>query len=260
VHIEANGIRLHVTIRGDGPPLLLSHSLGCDSHMWDAQIDRLATRFRVIAVDTRGHGASDAPPGPYTMAQLADDFDALLDALHIDTCRWMGLSMGGMIGMTHAVTRPGRLSHLILCNTSARLGPAAQPIWAQRIATVEQHGMAPLVAPTLERWFTAPFRAEAPEVVARIGEAVAATPPQGYVGCCHAIAAIDVLDALPAVKVPTLVIAGDHDVGTPLEMSRAIQQAIPGAQLACLPQAAHLSNLERPRHFDLAVEMFLAST
>jgi 3-oxoadipate enol-lactonase len=257
MHVEANGLRVHCTVTGDGPPLVLSHSLGCAGAMWDAQVAWLAQRFRVINVDTRGHGQTDAPPGAYTLEQLADDLDALLDALGIDTCRYMGLSMGGMIGMTHALRRPGRLTHLILCNTSSRIGPDAAPVWAQRIAIAQQQGMEPIVEPTLTRWFTAPFRAAAPAEVARVGAMVRGTPVAGYVGCCHAIPKVDLLDALPAIRVPTLVIAGDQDVGTPLEMARAIQQAIPGAQLACLPQAAHLSNIEQPAMFDLAVRSFL---
>ena len=147
----------------------------------------------------------------------------------------MGLSMGGMIGMTHALKYPGRFDRMILCNTTSRVPPEAGPTWQGRIETVTASGMEPVVAPTLERWFTAPFREHRPEVMASVGALIRATPPAGFIGCCHAIPKINLTDRLGAVQCPTLVIGGDHDVGTPVEMARAIQLAIPGAQLAVIP-------------------------
>jgi 3-oxoadipate enol-lactonase len=235
----------------------MSHSLACSSRMWDAEAAALATRFRVLRYDTRGHGGSDAPPGPYTLEQLADDLDALLDALAIRSCTFMGLSMGGMIAMTHAVMRPGRLERLLLCNTTSRIPPEAQGVWQQRIDVAASQGMAPLVGGTLERWFTAPFRAAHAGVTEAVADMIRATPPGGYVGCCEAIRRLDLTSRLGAVRVPTLVISGDQDVGTPVEAARAIQLAIPGAQLGVIPSAAHLSNLEQPEAFAFLVERFL---
>ena len=169
----------------------------------------------------------------------------------------MGLSMGGMIGMTHALKYPGRFQSLLLCNTTSRIGPEVLPVWTQRIGIAQADGMAPLVEPTLARWFTAGFRATHADVSASVGEMIRSTPVAGFTGCCHAIPKIDLTDQLGAIRVPTLVIAGDQDVGTPVEAGRAIQQAIPEAQLAVIPSAAHLSNLEQPETFNHLVSVFL---
>jgi 3-oxoadipate enol-lactonase len=254
---HANGIDIDYSITGEGPWLVMSHSLACSSGMWAPQVAALRDRHRVLCFDTRGHGGTDAPPGAYTLAQLADDLEGLLGALGIGRCHFMGLSMGGMIGMTHALKYPGRFESLLLCNTTSRIGPEVQPVWTQRIGIAQADGMAPLVEPTLARWFTAGFRATHADVSARVGEMIRSTPVAGFTGCCHAIPKIDLTDRLGAIRVPTLVIAGDQDVGTPVEAGRAIQQAIPGAQLAVIPSAAHLSNLEQPETFDHLVSVFL---
>ena len=146
---KINGISIHYAIEGNGPWLAMSHSLGCDLHMWDRETAALAGRFRVLRFDTRGHGATDAPAAPYALDQLADDLQALLDALDVGRCHFMGLSMGGMIAMTHALKYPGRFDRLLLCNTSSRFGPDAAPIWQQRIETVRANGMEPIIAPTV---------------------------------------------------------------------------------------------------------------
>lgn len=255
---QANGIGIDYTITGDGPWLVMSHSLACASAMWAPQVAAFGDRYRVLCFDTRGHGATDAPAGAYTLDQLADDLQALLDGLGIARCHFMGLSMGGMIGMTHALKYPGRFDSLLLCNTTSRIGPELQPVWTQRIATVEAGGMAAVVEPTLARWFTDGFRrTHGAATSAAVGAMIASTPVAGFVGCCHAIPKIDLTDRLGAVRVPTLVIGGDRDVGTTVEAARAIQQAIPEAQLAVIPSAAHLSNLEQPETFNHLVSVFL---
>ncbi|MEO8039569.1 MAG: 3-oxoadipate enol-lactonase [Betaproteobacteria bacterium] len=254
---QGNGIGIRYEIEGKGPWLVMSHSLACDLTMWNAQASAFREHFKVLRFDTRGHGGTDAPAAAYTLDQLADDLQALLDGLGVVKCHFMGLSMGGMIGMTHALKYPGRFDRLILCNTTSRVPPEAAPTWQGRIETVTAGGMEPTVGPTLERWFTAPFRERRPEVMASVGALIRATPPAGFIGCCHAIPKINLTDRLGAVQCPTLVIGGDHDVGTPVEMARAIQLAIPGAQLAVIPSAAHLSNLEQPETFNHLVGNFL---
>ncbi|MBX9964296.1 MAG: 3-oxoadipate enol-lactonase [Burkholderiales bacterium] len=259
MHAQGNGIRIRYEIEGEGPWLVMSHSLACNLAMWDAQVSALRGRFKVLRFDTRGHGGTDAPAGAYTLDQLADDLQALLDSLGVAKCSYMGLSMGGMIGMTHALKYPGRFDRLVLCNTTSRVGPEAAPIWKGRIDAVTAKGMEAVVDGTLTRWFTAPFLARKPEVASRVGTMIRETPVAGYVGCCHAIPKIDLNDRLGAVQCPTLVIAGDQDVGTPVEMARAIQLAIPGAQLAVIPSASHLSNLEQPEVFDYFSGRFLTT-
>jgi 3-oxoadipate enol-lactonase len=253
---STNGIELEYSIEGNGPWLAMSHSLACNSRMWDEQMPLLTRRFKVLRFDTRGHGDSDAPAGAYTLEQLADDAKGLFDVLGIRTAHWAGLSMGGMIGQTLALKYPGVLTSLVLADTSSRIPEEAAPVWAERIKVAETKGMEPLVQPTLERWFTAPYRAAQPAQMKRIGDMIRATPVAGYVGCCQAIPKLDLTGRLKDIKVPALVIVGDQDAGTPPAMSHAIHENLPGSALVIIPSAAHLSNVEQPAAFDAALAKF----
>jgi 3-oxoadipate enol-lactonase len=258
MRVAVNGIELNYTIEGDGPWVVMSHSLACSLQMWDPQAEVLAARYRVLRFDTRGHGWSAAPAGAYTLDQLADDLHGLLQALKVDRPHFVGLSMGGMIGMTYALKYPGRFRSLVLCDTSSRLGPQVQPIWDERIKTATDQGMEPLVEPTLKRWFTEPMVSARPPVLDRVAAMIRATPPAGYAGCCHAIPKIDVTGRLNEIRCPIQVIVGEQDAGTPVAMSREIQAAAPGAELVVIPNASHLSNLEQPEAFNRALLDFLA--
>ena len=157
--LKANGIDINYEIEGDGPVVTFSHSLACNLSMWDEQVRALKGRYRVLRFDTRGHGQTGAPAGAYTLEQLADDLKGLLDGLAITATHFVGLSMGGMIGQIFALKHPAMVQSLVLCDTTSRYPAAAAPIWEERIKAVGAKGMEPMVAPTLERWFTAPFRA-----------------------------------------------------------------------------------------------------
>jgi 3-oxoadipate enol-lactonase len=244
---------------GDGlPVLMLSHSLGQDHSMWDAQARALSSRFRVLRYDTRGHGGTDAPAGDYTLAQLAQDAKALLGALGIARTHWIGLSMGGMIGQTLALSSPGLFQSLGLCDTSSRIPAEAGPVWQERIKTARTQGMDSLVEPTIGRWFTAPFVAAHKDVVDPVRTRIRTTSPQGYAGCCAALSQLDLTDRISAIKVPTLIVVGEEDQGTPVAASRAIQAQIAGSQLEIIKSAAHLSNLEQPAEFTRILTTFLA--
>ncbi|MCU0804792.1 MAG: 3-oxoadipate enol-lactonase [Burkholderiales bacterium] len=256
--IETNGVQLHCAIEGEGPWLAMSHSLACNLSMWDNEARALSKRFKVLRFDTRGHGQSGAPAGPYSLEMLADDVKGLFDALDIRAAHWVGLSMGGMIGQTFALRYPGVLRSLVLADTTSRYPKDAGPIWQDRIRLVESQGMEPLVAPTLERWFTEPFRKAHPERVAPIATAIRATPVAGYVGCSHAIPKIDLTTRLKEIGVPTLVIVGEDDPGTPVAMAREIHDALPGSELVVIPRAAHLANVEQPEAFGAALDRFYA--
>lgn len=255
--VRANGIDIHCEVSGSGPWLTLSHSLCCDVSMWQPQLAALEQHFTVLRFDTRGHGGTDAPAGDYTFDQLADDVLGLLDALKIGRTHFCGLSMGGMIGQHLALKAPGRIDRLVLADTTSRMPPEAQPLWAERIRIAREQGMAAHVQPTLARWFTAPYRDAHPEVMEAIGTLIRSTPVAGYVGCAEAIARIDVTDRLHAVKAPTLVIVGRDDPGTPPAMSQAIAAAIPGARLEVIPEASHLSSIEQPEAFNRLLLDFL---
>jgi 3-oxoadipate enol-lactonase len=260
--IRANGIDIAYTIDGEVKPerawLVFSHSLAADHTMWAPQVAPFSAAFNVLRYDTRGHGATEAPAGPYSLEMLADDLRGLLDALAIPRCHFAGLSMGGMIGQTAALREPARFASLVLADTTSRLPAAMHPVWDQRIAAVEAGGMAAVAAATLERWFTAPFRRRDAQTVARIERQILATPVAGYVGCSHAIKRLDLTDRLGAIGCPVLVIVGEDDPGTPPAMAEDIARAISGAQLVRIPQAAHLANLEQPELFTGAMREFYA--
>jgi 3-oxoadipate enol-lactonase len=255
--ISANGIDINYEIEGEGPVVTMSHSLGCALGMWDEQARALRGRYRVLRYDTRGHGQTAAPPGPYTLEQLAEDLRGLLAALGIGQTHFVGLSMGGMIGQVFALAHPAVFQSLVLCDTTSRYPAAAAPVWEERIKTVSARGMEPMVASTLERWFTAPFRKRRPEVTERVAAMIRTTLPAGYIGCCQAIPKIDVTHRLGEVRCPALVIVGEEDPGTPVEMAREIHAALPSAELAILRSASHLSNVEQPEEFNRVLVGFL---
>lgn len=257
---RANGIEVNYEIHGkEGAPwLVLSHSLACSVRMWDPQIAALKDKYRMLAYDTRGHGGTEATKGEYSLEMLADDLHELLKTLEIGTPHFCGLSMGGMIGQTFALKYPGVFRTLTLADTTSRYPAEAAPVWADRIKTVEAQGMAPLAQPTLERWFTEPFRKSRPEVVDGVRKLILATPPAGYIGCCHAIPRINLSARLQEIRCPILVIVGADDPGTPPAMAQEIHANAPGSKLVVLPQAAHLANLEQPEAFTRALADFLA--
>ena len=254
---KTNGIETNYTIEGEGPWVTMSHSLACNISMWDEQAKLLSRDYKVLRYDTRGHGESGAPPGPYTLEQLADDAKALFDALGIKRTHWIGLSMGGMIGETFALRYPGFFRSMVLADTTSRRPPNAEQMWGERVQAARAKGMEGVREGTLARWFTEPFRKARPDVMDRIGRDILATPVEGFAGCCDAIARVDVLDRLREIDCPALVIVGEHDHGTPPEMARAIHENLRGSELVIIPSAAHLSNVEQAEVFNGAVTAFL---
>jgi 3-oxoadipate enol-lactonase len=258
---NVNGNDTYYEIHGkEGAPwLVFSHSLACTVRMWDGEIAAHQDKYRILVYDTRGHGQSGAPKGPYTLDMLADDLQGLLKHLKIEKPHYVGLSMGGMIGQTAALKYPGLFRTMTLCDTTSRYPAEAQAMWQERIRNAESKGMAPLVQGTVERWFTEAFRKNSKDKVARVAALIENTPVAGYAGCCAALPKINVTARLKEIKTPTLVICGNEDPATPPAMAREIQENIPGAKLALIPQAAHLSNVEQPEAFNRALADFLSS-
>jgi 3-oxoadipate enol-lactonase len=260
MRITANGITMHYTLNGpaSAPVVTLSHSLATHLGMWEPQMAALAARYRVLRYDTRGHGGTGAPAGPYSLEQLAEDAAALLRALGIERTHFIGLSMGGMIGQLLALSHPRLLRTLVLCDTSSRMPPESRPMWEERIRTAEQHGMEPHVEPTIGRWFTPSYIEGHRDTVDRVRAMIRQTPPQGYIGCGHAIKMLDLTERLSAVAIPTLIVVGEEDPGTPVAASRTIHERIAGSELVILKSASHLSNIEQAAAFNEAVTAFLA--
>ncbi|WP_311222482.1 MULTISPECIES: 3-oxoadipate enol-lactonase [unclassified Acidovorax] len=258
--IQTPGGAFRVRIDGpaSAPVLVLSNSLGTTLEMWDAQAERFAQTHRVLRYDTRGHGGTVVSPGPYSFDQLGGDVIVLLDALHIERASFCGISMGGFTGLWLGVNAPGRLTHLVVANSSAKIGTADG--WTARAALVREKGaaaMAELAASSPGRWFTDAFASAQPGVVQRAQGWIAGIAPEGYAACCEALAQADLRSAIGTITVPTLLIAGSADPVTTVADAQAMQAAIAGAQLAEVP-ASHLSNLEAPAAFDAALAAFLA--
>ncbi len=254
-----NGITIDYEFFGPegAPVVVLSHSLGSSSIMWAPQLPQLTERYRVLCYDTRGHGGTSAPEGEYSLDQLGNDALSLLDGMDLPQVHWVGLSMGGMIGQNLALRQNGRFKSLTLCDTSSQIPEAARSTWDDRIAVVAAGGMEPLADGTMERWFTVPYLAQKPSAVDSIREQFLATPPAGFMGCCHALKPLDYLDQLHTIELPTMIIVGAEDTGTPVAASEAMHARIPNSQLEILPQAAHLANIEQPEAFSKALLGFL---
>ncbi len=258
---QSNGIDIHYETTGtQGPWLTFSHSLGADVSMWRPQIEYFARNFRVLALDTRGHGKTSAPAGAYSLDTLADDLHGLLASLEIRTTHFVGLSMGGMIGQTFALRHPGVFSSITLADTTSQYGAEAQALWASRVKTANTEGMEPLVEGSIGRWFTAPFRADPANagLLAAVADMIRTTPGAGYAGCAAAIAAINLTERLGDIDAPMLVLCGADDMATPPAMSEVIAARARKAQLVLIPEAAHISNLEQPAAFNRALDAFLA--
>lgn len=256
IHHTFSAPQLRVAIQGRGTPVVLSHALGADLHLWDEFAAALAPRHEVLRYDHRGHGGSAVPAGPYSQDDLVDDAARLIREWGRGPVVFVGLSMGGMVAQGLAVRHPELLRGVVIAHSSARYPDEVRTMWAQRIAAIEQGGLAAIADATMERWFTPAFRAAQPEVVERTRQALLRSSPEGYIACGRAVAAVDWLEQLPAVKTPALVIAGAHDAGAPPAMSEAIASRIPGAELRTV-EAAHIGVLEQPQAFLEAVHGFI---
>lgn len=259
MQITVNGLQVYYRLEGraDAPVVTLSNSLASNLAMWDPQMTALTDTYRVLRYDTRGHGQTAAPAGPYTLQQLTDDVRALWLALGIQRSHFVGLSMGGMVGQMLALQSPELLHSVVLCDTMSRVHAEARPVWQERIDTARRQGMEPLVEPTVQRWFTATFRSRYHAVVEQVRTMIRHTPVAGYIGCCQAIVELNLTEQLAAITVPTQIIVGEDDPGTPVSASETIHHHINGSELVILKAAAHLSNLEQPAAFNQALTTFL---
>ena len=254
--VDRGDMRIYYELSGagNGELLVLSNSLGSSVRMWDKVLAALEGQYRVLRYDTRGHGKSGIPPGPYTLDQLAGDVLFLLDHLGADRADFCGLSLGGMVGQSLGIHAPHRVRRLVLANTAARI--LTQDVWDQRIAYVRQSGMAELAATTLGRWFTTEYRDVHPQEMETIRGMIASTDPSGYIACCGALRDADLRGQIGAIRAPSLVISGSHDPATPAADGRALAAALPNSQYVEL-NSSHLSAWERADEFAHAILAFL---
>jgi 3-oxoadipate enol-lactonase len=241
-------VELHHETAGptDGRVVLLASSLGTNLEVWDPQVPALAERLRVVRFDHRGHGRSPAPPGPYEIADLAGDVLGLMDRLGVRRAHFCGLAIGAMVGMWLGANAPERIDRLVLMCTAAYLPPASA--WAERARAVLAAATTEPVADTVvDRWLTPPFARAHPEVRRWLRAMLVAQPPDGYAACCGAIERMDLRDDLPRITAPTLVVSGADDPASAPEHQGLIADAIPGARLEVVADAAHLASVQQPQ-------------
>jgi 3-oxoadipate enol-lactonase len=258
--IETNGTRLAVQIDGEAgkPWLLLSNSLAADAGMWDDQIAWLTRTHRVLRYDTRGHGSSSAPEGPYDFSMLVADMVAVLDAVGAQRADVLALSLGGMTALGLALEHPERVRRMVICDARADNPPPFVQSWDGRVAAIREGGMASIVPGTLERWFTAAGRERNPQAAQRASRMILDTSPVGYEGCARALQGLDYLRRLGELKLPVLYVVGEEDMGAPKAAMEAMAAATPGSRLVVLPGLAHVPNMEDPEAFEAAVAPFLS--
>ena len=255
-----NDIDMNYAVSGkaDAPPVVLHHPLATELSIWDELTAALEPSYRVIRLDARGHGLTDAPSGPYDMGRLADDVVGLMDHLGIPKTRYLGLSMGGFVGQMLGLNHPGRFHSLMLVSTSSDL-TAARDIWDGRVRTAAKDGMShAIVEGSMQRWLAPDKLKNNPKLVARLSKMVAETPPAGFIGWCQAIMRFNVTNRLKEIDLPVRIIAGGIDPATTPAMMQIMHKEIRGSEYAEVPGTAHMLHVEEPAKFHAEVLPFLA--
>lgn len=240
------------------PTVVFGPSLGTDAGLFDAQVAALADRYRILRFNLPGHGGAPSLPGPYTVADLAERVPSLLDHYGIGRCHYVGVSLGGAIGLQLALDHPNRLLSLAVLASAARFADPAS--WPARAATVRTHGTQAMVASRPGTWYTLAFARTHPQEADRLLTMLRQTNAEGYAGCCEAIGAFDIRARLEEIRTPTLALAGADDPVTPPEMLRKIVDAVPGSDMVVVPEAAHLPNVEHPSIITTQLAAHLAAT
>lgn len=256
---KINGCEINYSVEGrkGAPWITFSHALCNNLTLWDEQVKLLEGSYRILRYDHRGHGQSEATPGPYTFPMLIADAIALWDHVGVDKSHWCGLSVGGMMGYGMAQDHGKRMLSLVACDSRPDAPPDYQAYFQYRIDTARTKGMEGLVEPTVERWFTPATRAKNPPVLDKVRNMIRSTNPVGHAGCCEALKTLAFGSRLGEIRTPTLIIGGALDKGAPPEVLAEAAKAISGAQHTVVPEAGHISNMENPAAFNPALKAFL---
>lgn len=242
----------------DGPGLVLIHSLGCDSRMWDDQIAVLTPLRRVVRMDLPGHGRSAAAEGEYSLDQLGADILLVASAAGLDRFDLCGVSLGGAIALWIAINHPERLNRLIACSTAPKVGTTE--MWAERMAAISEGGLSSVRDSVVPRFITSDLAQRRPEKHELVYEMFDAIDDTGYLGCCAALRDADLTDSVRVIDLPTLIVAGADDVATPPGVMDPIHRAIAGSRMEVIDGAAHLPNIDRPDAFNQLLGEFLTSS
>jgi 3-oxoadipate enol-lactonase len=248
MQINANGVTLNCTIdrNPDAPWVVLAHGIANDMSIWADVAARLGSRFNILRFDARGHGGSESVGGDYTFDMLTSDSINLMNALEIPRAHYVGISLGGMVGLGLALDHPDRLLSLVCCDARASVPADYRTAWVNRRAAVLAEGMEPIVEQSMARWFAPGFRERQPGRSAQVEAMIRRTSPNGYCGCAAALLTLDYFRHLGRIATPTLYVVGEYDQGAPPPTVREMQEATPGAQYVEIPAAGHLSCIEQP--------------
>jgi len=257
--IDINGVGINIEESGNpgGHPVIMGHSLGCSLRMWDPQMAVLEPHYRIVRIDMRGHGDSDAPAGPYTLDQLADDVIGVMDHLGIETAHWVGLSIGGMYGQSLLLRYPDRFTCAALCDTASFMPEPAIAAWDDRIKIIRKGGLEAILDLTMERWFTPAYIAGNSDEFQSVRAQMQRADLDGYIGCVDAIKGLNFIERLPEISHPVLLIVGREDEATPVSASEAMHERIQDSDLLVLENASHISNVEKASEFNDALVNFL---
>ncbi len=258
--VDLSGLRFRCRVEGrEGAPwMVFSNSLVTDLTVWDPQVAAFGDRFRILRYDQRGHGGTGVPPGPATLRELAGDALALMRRFGVRDSVFVGVSMGAATGFCLAPEHPELIARLVASDGQAATAPGGAATWQERIDAALGGGSEALADATVARWFSARSKAEAVPAMARVRAMVAATPLEGFVACARALQDYDFRATLPAIRQPTLLVAGAEDGAMPRGM-RALAEVIPDAGFVEIADAGHIPGIERPEAFNAALDAFLAS-
>ncbi|NQV56136.1 MAG: alpha/beta fold hydrolase [Rhodospirillales bacterium] len=259
-HVDVNGVSYHYIIEGKpgAPWITFSHALANNLSLWDDIAEALSDRYQILRFDHPGHGNTPAVPGPYSFDMLIDNAIGLWDALGIEASHWVGLSIGGMMGYGLAAGYPGRVLSFTSCDARPDAPPDYADYFQYRIETARDFGMAGLVEPTVERWFTKASLEQNTPALDKVREMIRATDPTGHEGCCEALKQLSFGKILGDINVPTLILGGAEDKGAPVDVLAETAAQIPGARHVVIPGAGHITALEAPDAFQKILEKFLA--
>lgn len=246
--IEANGIVHHIGVQGpeNGPVVVFSNSLGTDFRIWDGVCAALPSGVRILRYDTRGHGLTTAPKGDCTIDVLRDDLLGILDAVGIEKCHLVGLSVGGMISQAVAFAEPDRVERLVLCDTAHKIGPPS--MWSERISAISEVGLEAASDAVMTRWFPEATRARDPVLIAGCKAMVSRMPQHGYLGVVAALRDADLSAQTPKIQAPTLVVVGTEDTATTPALVASMADLIPNSELKQIEGVGHIPCLEQPEH------------
>ncbi|KQX37989.1 3-oxoadipate enol-lactonase [Devosia sp. Root436] len=255
--VRINGVLLHYRLAGPAgaPVLALTNSLGTDARIWDGVIARLSGHYRILSYDKRGHGLSDTPPGDYALEDHVADLTGLLDHLDIGRLALAGVSVGGLIAQGFALQAPDRLAALVLCDTVPKMGDAVG--WNARIDTVRTQGLGAIADMVMDRWFSPGFQQQRQDELAGWRNLFLRSDPDGYAATCATLRDTDLTAEIGRIAMPTLVVAGEADRSTPVDLVRSCAAAIGGARFEILPGVGHIPSIEQPAALAALIAQFL---